>query len=133
MGQTGCPEMSVRKYHSTLRETPEERISHVPVTIDASECLSVRPSLWQNVIHREAIKHFNGVQYSVAERHRHSPVSIEIGQEKHIMRISSLNVFLRAPVNLQIYTGQKRASSYVISSANILSCTHFTQVLWFSK
>jgi hypothetical protein len=29
MGPTGCPETLVMNYHYTLRDTPEERISHV--------------------------------------------------------------------------------------------------------
>jgi len=29
MGPIGCPEMSVQNYHFTLRNTPEERRSHL--------------------------------------------------------------------------------------------------------
>jgi hypothetical protein len=29
MGPIGCPETSIRNYHSTLRKTPEERKSHL--------------------------------------------------------------------------------------------------------
>jgi len=72
-----CSEMSVWKYHSTLRKIPEERRSQVLVTFDASGCLPVRPSVWQNVTNRETIKQCNGVQGSFAKTYRHSPVSIE--------------------------------------------------------
>ena len=144
MGPTFCPEMSVRKYHSVLRRIPEERRSQVPITFDASGYLPVRPSVrpsvrpfvWQNVTHRETIKHFNGVQCSFAKPYRQSPVSIETtetGQEKHIMKISSLNAFQNFTVNLQIFIRNERASTHFPCSTNILSFTHFARVLWFSK
>ena len=96
--------------------------------------LFVRPSVWQNVTHRETIQHFNRMQCSFAKPYRRSPVSIETtetGQEKHIMRISSLNAFQNLTVKLQIFIGHKRASTHFPSSTNILSFIHFSLVFGF--
>jgi len=40
MGLIGCPELSIRNYHYTLRNIPEERRSHVG-TIFAQEIYGV--------------------------------------------------------------------------------------------
>ena len=44
MGTTGCPETSVRNYHYSLRNNPEERISQDHATVEhmMSQCVRSR-------------------------------------------------------------------------------------------
>jgi hypothetical protein len=62
VGQKNCPETSIQKYHSTLRNAPEERRSHLQRggSLKSRKCVS--PWLWHTYVSENELNILNKIQ-----------------------------------------------------------------------